>query len=224
MVLSKVSYFFQGAARECSPREEMGNAITHGVGVVLSILALVAMVIHGSGTGITDTKSISVLVYGLSLVVLYLASTLYHLAKDAKKKRYFNLLDNLAIFILIAGTYTPIALNVLEPKWGIPLCIGIWVMAAAGIIFKIFFLDRYRFISTLIYLAMGWVFLMILRPLWDTAPYELIQWIFIGGFFYSIGTFFYLWKKIPFGHTIWHIFVLLGSASHFAGICCHIVI
>lgn len=210
------------STRDDSDLEEIGNVLSHGIGAILSLIALILMIELSAPTAKT-THLISYIVYGTSLLTVYLSSTFYHLAKDPHWKEIFNFLDHSSIYILIAGTYTPITIAGMDSSWGWTLFALIWTIAIAGIIFKIFFLNRFRFFSTMIYIGMGWVFIFALKPILESLPLSLIIWILIGGFFYTAGTFFYLWKKIPFSHTIWHIFVLLGSVSHFFGIYLNLV-
>lgn len=204
--MTKVKRLFDG--------EEIGNAISHGVGLGLSIAALVILIYVGVKYG--DSRYvISYSIYGSSLVVLYLASTLYHSVPEGKVKDLFKILDHSAIFLLIAGTYTPITLIALRGRLGTTLFIIVWTIAFLGIVFKMFFSKKYKKISTLMYLLMGWLIIFAIKPLLTNL--NTISTIFLvsGGIVYSLGTIFYLWKKLKFNHLIWHFFVLGGSVCHF---------
>jgi hemolysin III len=155
-------------------------------------------------------------VFGLSMIALYLASTLYHAATTPQHKRRLKYCDHAAIFLLIAGTYTPFCL-IGRGREGFGLVVTVWIMAALGIIAKFFLVGRFRFISTLMYLLMGWVVVFHVDFL-RTLPDEELNWLVSGGMSYSIGTIFYLWRSLPFSHAIWHLFVLGGSACHYLGV------
>ena len=197
--------------------EEIANSITHGIGAGLSIAALVILVVFASIRG-DAWHIVSFSIYGSTLFILYLASTLYHSFTNPKIKKLFRMFDHISIFLLIAGTYTPITLVSLRGPWGWTLFGLIWGMAIGGIILKIFTIEKYKFLSVLIYIAMGWLVIIAARPLLHAAPGKLIIWLLIGGLCYSLGTIFYAWKKLPYHHSIWHLFVLGGSICHFFGI------
>lgn len=194
--------------------EEIGNAISHGVGLGLSIAALVILIYVGVKYG--DSRYVvSYSIYGSSLVILYLASTLYHSVPEGKVKDLFKIFDHSAIFLLIAGTYTPITLIALRGRLGTTLFVIVWTIAFLGIVFKVFFSKKYKKLSTMMYLLMGWLIIFAIKPLLTNL--NTISTIFLvsGGIVYSLGTIFYLWKKLKFNHLIWHFFVLGGSVCHF---------
>lgn len=199
-------------------REEIFNSVSHGLGIPLSIAALVLMIIFAAIYG-NAWHIVSVIIYGVSLIVLYSASTLYHGAKRLKRKWYLNLFDHSAIFVLIAGTYTPFTLITLRGPWGWSIFGVIWGLTIIGIVFKLFFYShKYRKISAIIYILMGWICIIAIKPLTENLELEGLLWLFIGGVIYSLGVIFYLWKKLPFAHGVFHIFVLLGSIAHFISI------
>ncbi|HKL41724.1 MAG TPA: hemolysin III family protein [Clostridia bacterium] len=204
--MTKVKKLFDG--------EEIGNAISHGVGLGLSIAALVILIYVGLKYG--DSRYVvSYSIYGSSLVILYLASTLYHSVPEGKVKDIFKIFDHSAIFILIAGTYTPITLIALKGRLGTTLFVIVWTIAFFGIVFKLFFSKKYKRLSTIMYLLMGWLIIFAIKPLLTNL--NTISTIFLvsGGIVYSLGTIFYLWKNLKFNHLIWHFFVLGGSVCHF---------
>jgi hemolysin III len=201
-------------ARTYGRKEELWNVITHGIGLLLSLAALSLLVVFSS---LYDTvwHIVSFSIYGTSLVLLYLASTSFHLARKPKRRLLLNVFDHSAIYLLIAGTYTPFMLVTLRGPWGWSIFGVIWGLALVGIVFKIFFAGRFDKVSTIAYVVMGWLALIAVYPLVTSLSAPGLIWLLIGGIFYSIGAFFYLKHKIPFNHTIFHVFVLLGSISHF---------
>jgi hemolysin III len=199
-------------------KEEIANVITHGAGLALSVAALVILIVYASLQG-DVWKIVSFSIFGASLVLLYLASTLFHGAKNLRLKVKLNKLDHSAIYILIAGTYTPYTLVTLRGPWGWTIFGIVWGLAIAGIVYKVFFYSaKYRAISAVIYLLMGWIIVIALKPLIHSLNTSGLIWLTIGGLSYSFGVIFYLWKKIPYSHAIFHLFVLGGSASHFFSI------
>lgn len=194
--------------------EELANVITHGVGTFLALVGLVLLILFSKNYG--DPWYIaSFTVYGISLVVLYTESTLYHGIKNIKIKSLFRIFDHSSIFLLIAGTYTPFTLTVLRGKVGWTIFITVWTLAVAGIIMKFFFVGRFKVLSTLMYIAMGWMIVFAIKPLMAVLPQYGLMLLFIGGILYTVGAVLYLFDKIPYNHAVWHIFVLAGSACHF---------
>ena len=196
--------------------EEIANSVTHGIGAGLSIAALVILVVFAALQG-DVWKIVSFCIYGVSLFVLYLVSTLYHSFTKPKLKRFFRVLDHSAIFLLIAGTYTPILLISMRGPWGWTLFGLIWLLACSGIFVKVFFFKKLKILSILFYIGMGWLIVIAIRPFLAMVPFAVNLWLLIGGVSYTIGVVFYAMKKIPFHHGIWHLFVLGGSISHFFG-------
>jgi len=197
--------------------EEIANGITHGIGVLFAIVGLTVLlllsVFFGSGMHI-----LSYLIYGISLLLLYTSSTLYHALPSLNAKRFFKICDHASIYLLIAGTYTPFFLVNLQDSIGKECAILIWSLALIGVIFKFFFAGRFQILSTILYLAMGWLAVLVLKSLSLVLSQQGLTWLIVGGMIYTIGSVFYLLKRVPFFHSIWHLFVLLGSVSHYAAI------
>lgn len=194
-------------------RVELANSLTHGLGTALAIAALVIMVVLAALKG-TARHVVGVSIFGGCLVVLYATSTVYHALQSPGAKRIFHILDHAAIFLLIAGTYTPYCLATLRGAWGWSLFGVVWGLAALGVTLKAIFGPRRQWLSTLVYLAMGWIVLVALGPLAKSLPMGGLVTLFGGGAFYTAGVVFYAWKKLPYHHAVWHLFVILGSACH----------
>ena len=200
-----------------SSAERILNSITHGFGSVLSVVALILMVVYASYN--SDAWSIvGVSIFGATLIVLYMSSTLYHAFPRGRVKQIFKTLDQSFIYLLIAGTYTPVLLITLRTTLGWTVFGLIWAMAIGGITHRIFFFDKLKTLSLVSYITMGWLSLIVFKSLLNAAPVELVVWLLIGGAFYTGGLIFYRWERLPFNHAIWHLFVLGGSFSHFMGI------
>ena len=197
--------------------EEVMNAVTHGIGTLLAVAGLVLLTVFACQRG-EIWHIVSFSIYGTTLVLLYLASTLYHSFTNERVKHIFKILDHSAIYLLIAGTYTPFTLVPLHGVLGWTVFGLVWGLAILGIVLKVFFVGRFKFISTMCYLLMGWFIVIAIKPLIATVAPEGIMWLVIGGLFYTLGSVFYLWKKIPYNHAIWHLFVLAGSISHFIAV------
>ena len=196
--------------------EELYHSITHGIGVVLAIAGLAVLVLPALWQD-DAWRVISFSVYGGSLTLLYLASTLYHSFRDEQIKLFFRHFDHLSIFLLIAGTYTPVVLICLSGIWGWTLFGLIWAVAVGGMIYELLFLGRYRWITVTIYLGMGWLAVIAVKPMITMVPLGLLWWLLAGGLFYTGGVVFYVRKQMRYHHVLWHIFVLFGSACHFLG-------
>lgn len=194
-----------------TPAEELLNSITHGIGAVLAIAALAILVSLSADAW----RVISFSIYGSCLVILYLASTFYHAFSASRAKKVFRVLDHTAIFLLIAGSYTPVTLVAMKGAWGWTLFGLIWGLAMAGVILEVFFLDRFRWLTIATYVGMGWLVIIAVKPLMDALPLGALAWLAAGGLLYTGGVVFYVRKRLPFGHAIWHLFVLGGSACHF---------
>ncbi|MDD4310336.1 MAG: hemolysin III family protein [Candidatus Cloacimonetes bacterium] len=196
--------------------EEIANAITHGTGVGLSIAALVILVVFAAKQ--SDTwKVVSFSIYGASMIAMYLASTLYHSFPQDKVKRFFRILDHCSIFLLIAGTYTPITIGTMRGGWGWTLFGVIWGLAILGINLKIFALRKLKTVSIIVYILMGWIVVIAIKPLLSAAPASFLGWMLAGGLAYTLGIVFYAAKRMPYHHSVWHLFVLGGSTFHFIG-------
>ncbi|MGB0891262.1 MAG: PAQR family membrane homeostasis protein TrhA [Flavobacteriaceae bacterium] len=200
-----------------SKKEEFLNVLTHGFGLLLGVIAFPFLVIKSfefSGFW----KPFSLIIYGLSIVVLYAASTFYHAAKEPKLRRRLNIFDHAAIYILIAGTYTPFTLIALEGNTGWTIFIFTWVFALIGIVLKLFFTGKFDKLSTIMYVLMGWQIVFAIKPLMNNLSSNGLFWLFVGGILYTIGAILYSIKKLPNNHAIFHVFVLLGSISHFISV------
>lgn len=203
-------------------REELANSITHAIGMALSLAALVILVVYASIQG-DGWKIVSFSIYGVSMLLLYTASTLYHSFSSERAKHYLKIFDHAAIYLLIAGTYTPFLLVMLRGAWGWSLFAIVWGLAILGIIFKLFFVHRFQIFSTIIYLLMGWLIVVAFRPLIANIPERGLYWMLAGGLFYSFGVIFYLWERVPYHHAIWHLFVLAGSICHFFAVLFYVL-
>lgn len=197
--------------------EEIANSITHGIGAGLSIAALIILTVLASRRG-DAWRIVSFSIYGATLVLLYLSSTLYHSFLSLKIKNIFRILDHSAIYLLIAGTYTPVTLTLMRGAWGWTLFGLAWAMAIGGIIVTALLLDKLKALLVLSYVVMGLLVVIAIKPMIQMLPRGMIIWLFIGGACYILGILFYLWKRLPYHHPIWHLFVLGGSISHFLGI------
>ncbi|MBX7152463.1 hemolysin III family protein [bacterium] len=205
-----------------SKGEEIANSVTHGLGVMLSIAGLVILIIYAALNG-TAIHVVSATIFGSTLILLYTASTLYHSFQSPRVKRIMRILDHSGIYLLIAGTYTPFTLISLNGAWGWSLFGVVWGLALAGVIFKIFFTGRFGAVSTVIYLAMGWIAIVAIKPMIELIPTGGLWWILAGGLAYSFGVIFYAWKKLPYAHAVWHMFVLGGSVCHFFAVLLYVI-
>ncbi len=194
--------------------EEVANAVTHGIGTLLSIAGLTLLVTLAALEH-DPLRVASFAVYGTSLVLLHLSSTLYHAFPPSRVKRIFRVLDHSSIYLLIAGTYTPFLTIGLH---NMPLLWVVWGLAGAGILFKIAFTGRFGKLSVLTYVGMGWLVVIVLRDLLVDIPFGGVVLLIAGGLAYTIGIAFYAWRNLPYHHAIWHLFVLGGSACHFFAI------
>ena len=195
--------------------EEIANSITHGIGVLLSIAALVILIVVAQRYGHTPWHVVGFAIFGSMLILLYLASTLYHAIQHPGAKKVFKRIDHAAIYLLIAGTYTPFLFTNLKGPWGWTLFGIIWGLAVIGVVFKAISAGKYDRISLLVYILMGWLVIVAIKPMLQSVPVISLIWLVIGGVAYTAGTIFYAWERLPFNHAIWHMFVLAGSTAHF---------
>lgn len=194
--------------------EEIFNSITHGLAFFLVGVGLVILfVFHGKSLTLIETLGVSI--FGASLLILYSTSTLYHSLYKTRAKTVFIILDHAAIYILIAGTYTPIIFSVLNNLFGWIILSIIWALAIGGVILKSFIRERFAIVSNIIYLFMGWLIVIAINPIFHAIPFQTFLLLVAGGLFYSFGIIFFILKKIPFNHTVWHLFVVAGSLCHF---------
>lgn len=203
-------------------REECLHAVTHGIGAVLSLIALVLLIVFSAQSG-DAWKIVSVTIFGVTMLLMYLSSTIVHSLPEGKGKDLFLIFDHSSIYLFIAGTYTPLLFVHLKGTIGWVLFGIVWSIAVTGIIFKLFFVKRFIVLSTLFYIIMGWLIVFAWKPLKAVMHSHGIVLLVIGGLIYTIGAFFYMYKKIPYHHVIWHIFVLLGSVFHFFAIFYYVI-
>ncbi len=204
------------------PPEELANSVTHGIGLALSVagfvVLLVLAVLHGSAWHIVSCS-----VYGSTLVCLYAASTFYHSVPSPRLKPALKVLDHSSIYLLIAGTYTPFTLVNLRGAWGWTLFGLVWGLSALGILLKVWCVDKFKVVSTTLYLAMGWLVVIAFKPLLMLVPSGGILWLLAGGVSYTAGVGFYAWRKLPYNHSIWHVFVLVGSLCHYFAVLYYVL-
>ena len=194
--------------------EEIANAITHGIGLLLSIAGFVVLLVLATLRG-TAWHIVACSIYGATLICLYAASTLYHAVISPRVKRALRIFDHSAIYLLIAGTYTPFLLVSLRGPWGWSLFGVIWGLALAGVLFKFWFVERFAILSTAVYIAMGWLVVIAAKPVITHLRLTAIIWLLAGGLAYTGGVIFFAAKRIPYSHAIWHLFVLAGSICHY---------
>lgn len=199
--------------RKQSYFEEKLNAVSHGFGAAFGIIALILLIVFN--THKTAYSLFSVIVYGISIIILFTASTLYHAIRNEALKHYFRIVDHISIYLLIAGTYTPVLLITLTDSLGWLLFWVVWGIAAFGVILKLFFTGKFEVFSTLLYLVMGWLIVFDFSNLSKAVDSNAILLLFAGGLAYTGGIIFYIIEKIPFNHVIWHLFVLAGAMFHF---------
>lgn len=212
----------EGPVKYYPAQEERWNIISHGLGLVLSFVALI-MLLQKALEYDDILLLISFLVFGFGLILLYAASTFYHSARNPVWRYRLKIFDHVAIFILIAGTYTPFALITLKGTVGWIIFGIAWGIALAGTILKLFYTGRYKTLSTILYVGMGWIIIAAIKPLIDNLSSGGLWWLFSGGIFYTLGAILYSISKLQYNHALFHLFVLLGSFSHFMAIYEHVV-
>ena len=212
----------QEALQDDHRREELANVFTHGLGATAALAGgavLVALAMrHGDGWQVTGA-----IVFAICLLLLYLASTLYHAIQHPVAKARLKVFDHCAIYLLIAGTYTPFTLVGLRGPWGWWLFATIWALALAGVVFKLFFTGRFKLLSTAIYIAMGWLIVVAIKPLFSALDGWTLGWLLAGGLCYTLGTFFYHRPALRYSHAIWHLFVVAGSVCHYVAVMAHVL-
>ena len=198
-------------------RDEIASALTHGFGAAAALAGGAVLItlaaIHGDGWQLG-----AAITFGVTLLLLYLASTLYHSIQHPIAKGRLKVFDHCAIYLLIASTYTPFTLIGLRGPWGWGLFAAIWTLALAGVVFKLFYTGRFKTLSTLIYVAMGWLVLVAFKPMLSSLDGWTIGWLLAGGVFYTLGTYFYHRESIPYAHAIWHLFCIAGSVCHYVAV------
>lgn len=204
--------------------EEIANSITHGIGAALGVAALVVMIVKAAVAGSHPASLASAIIFGIALILEYLASTLYHAIAPAAAKRVFRIIDHSCIYVLIAGTYTPFCLITLADAGGIPLCIAVWALAVAGILFEVFMRQRQsRWLTIAVYLVMGWLVVFRLPQLLELLHPTALILLAAGGLCYTAGTAFYVLKKIRYMHTVFHVWVLAGSVLQFLAVVLFVI-
>jgi len=205
-----------------SIKEEIAHGVTHGVGLLMSVIGLAVLISYSSRYG-DAWHIVSSTIYGLTLIALYTTSTLYHSVTKPGLKMVLQRLDHAAIFLLIAGTYTPFTLVTLRGSWGWTLFGLVWSVAIAGMLMELLVRQRNKFISVALYLGLGWLILIAIEPMiTGVAPGGMFL-LLIGGLLYSLGVIFYLWKTLAYHHAVWHLFVLAGSAAHFFAVFLYVI-
>jgi hemolysin III len=198
--------------------EEIANSVTHGVGLVLSLAGLAFLIATAAATG-DPWRITAASVYGATLVLLYGTSTLYHALPGRRVKAVFQRLDHAAIYLLIAGTYTPFVLGPLRGSWGWSLFGAVWSLAVLGIVLKSVFGIRLAVLSTVVYIVMGWLIVIAAGPLAARVPAAGVRWLLVGGVLYTLGVAFFAWdQRVRYSHAVWHLFVLAGSVAHFCAV------
>ncbi|MCL1116133.1 MULTISPECIES: PAQR family membrane homeostasis protein TrhA [Pseudomonadati] len=204
-----------------SLKEELANAVSHGVGVLAGIMGLVFMLTHARDD-LNFAQLSGIIIYGASIIVLFLASTLYHSSRTLVWRKRFKMADHCAIYTLIAGTYTPLMLITLQDDNALTILTAIWCLALGGIVFKTLFIGRFKVFSLVLYLLMGWLCVTVMQDLIANMSKTSFNLLISGGLSYSLGVFFYANKKIPYNHAIWHLFVLGGAFAHF--FCIYLIV
>lgn len=195
-------------------KEEIFNATTHAVGAGLSFAALVILTVMAAKNG-DAWHVVSLSIFGSTLVLLYLMSTMYHSLRPGRAKRFFRTMDHISIYLLIAGSYTPVLVTAMRNPVGWTIFGLIWFLAAAGVLLKVFYMGKFTKLSFVLYMAMGWLIIFALKPIINAVSPLTLTFLAAGGASYTLGTVFYGWEKLPFNHAIWHLFVIGGSVCHF---------
>ncbi|PWU70170.1 PAQR family membrane homeostasis protein TrhA [Gracilibacillus dipsosauri] len=211
-----------GSTHEFTLGEEIANAITHGIGMVLSIAGLVILIVNASLFG-TPWHIVSFTLFGVTMVLLYTSSTLVHSLPKGRAKNIFEILDHSSIYFFIAGSYTPFLFIIVKGWEGWTLFGVIWGLAIGGTVFKVFFVKKFLMISTLLYVLMGWLIVFVWPPLVDNLHPNGLMLLIIGGVLYTVGAVFYVWRGFKYHHAIWHLFVLGGSITHFFSVLLYVL-
>jgi hemolysin III len=209
-------------SRAWSVGEEVAHSVTHGIGLLAAVAGLIVLLFLAAGTR-DPWRITACAIYASTLVLLYTASTLYHALSRTRARRVLRVLDHTAIFLLIAGTYTPFALVSLRGPWGWTLLVIVWSLAVLGVTAKAVFGTRWPILSTALYIGMGWVVVVAVKPLIEHVPPAGIAWLAAGGLAYTGGVVFYAWTKLRYSHAIWHLFVLAGSVCHYIAVVLYVV-
>ena len=197
--------------------EELANGISHALGVLFCLIGMPFLLMKSSGQHNLITES-SVIVFGIGMLLVYSFSSLYHLAQKEKTKQLLKIADHISIYYLIAGTYSPLMVIYLNKETALVFLGIMWSIVLLGTFFKVFYVDRFKFVSVLLYLLMGWMIVFVIKPLWGVIPLSVFLWILAGGLSYTIGVYFYMKGHKNYFHTVWHFFVLLGTVFHYVAI------
>jgi len=203
-------------------RYELANSATHGMGLALSVAGCAVLVTLAALRG-NAWHIVACSIYGGTLVCLYGASTVYHSVRSRRLKRILRIVDHSTIYLLIAGTYTPFTLVLLKGGWGWTLFGLVWGLSLAGILLKVWFVDRLPVVSTMVYVALGWLVIIAIKPVVALVPVAAILWLLAGGLLYTAGVGFFAWQKLPYHHAIWHLFVMGGSVCHYLAVLYYVV-
>jgi len=205
-----------------TPAERMANIVTHAFGAALSVAAIVVLVTIAAAQG-GPTRIVTAAIFSSTLLLTYTSSTLFHYVRTERFRYWFKVCDHASIYALIAGTYTPILLVLMRGGWGWSLFGVLWGLTIVGTALKVFFVDRYEPLSVAVYVAMGWICLVAIKPFMAALPPGAFAWLAVGGVVYTLGVIFFLWEKLRFNHAIWHLFTLAGSACHFFAIMLYVL-
>lgn len=197
--------------------EELANGISHALGVLFCLIGMPFLLMKSSGQHNLITES-SVIVFGIGMLLVYSFSSLYHLAQKEKTKQLLKIADHISIYYLIAGTYSPLMVIYLNKETALVFLGIMWSIVLLGTFFKIFYVDRFKFLSVLFYLLMGWMIVFVIKPLWGVIPLSIFLWILAGGLSYTVGVYFYVKGHKNYFHTVWHFFVLFGTIFHYVAI------
>lgn len=213
-ILTIERVFLLASTHTYTKGQEIANSITHGIGALLSVAALVLLIVFSSIQG-TTWHVVSFTIFGTTMLLLYTSSTLVHAFPQGKVKDLFEIFDHSSIYLFIAGTYTPFLLVAIRGTLGWTLFGIVWGIAIGGTIFKVFFVKKFLFTSTILYILMGWVIIFAWKPLSSVIDPQGMRLLLYGGILYTVGTVFYVWKSFKFSHAVWHLFVVAGSILHF---------
>jgi len=213
--------------RDYTIPEEISHSAIHAVGSHLGAAMVALLVVFGAQSGaLVPWKVVSGAVFGASIILLYSVSSVYHAVMHPRAKQVLEVCDHMAIYFLIAGSYTPFTLVTLRPHYPVLAwtIFGIvWGLTVMGVVFKVFFTGKFRMVSTLAYIGMGWIVVCAIKPLMATLPAAGLAWLLVGGVLYTLGTVFYLWRLMPFHHAVWHLFVLAGTLCHFFAVLFYVM-
>ena len=202
--------------------DEFANALTHGLGLLLALVAVPILIALAAVRG-TAWHVVGISIYGASLIALYAASTVYHAVRHSRAKHILQIIDHAAIYLLIAGTYTPFTLVNLRGPWGWTLLGLVWGIALFGVVWKLAHAGHHMVISTIIYIIMGWLVVIAVRPMFRAVPLGGLEWLLAGGLAYTVGVVFFGWSRLRFNHAMWHLFVLAGSACHYVAVMLYVL-